>query len=85
MSSKDKIKDKLVLESSRAMETLHEIQEAIGTLPLPDRFRLYKDMLGISSATLQNWEQGRRQPGGAARVLLKMAERHPGIILEAAA
>jgi hypothetical protein len=26
------------------MKTLHEIEEAIGTLPLPDRLRLYKDM-----------------------------------------
>ncbi len=26
------------------MKTLHEIEEAIETLPLPDRIRLYKDM-----------------------------------------
>ena len=26
------------------MKTLHEIEEEIGTLPLPDRLRLYKDM-----------------------------------------
>lgn len=34
-------------------------------------------LLGISVKTLQNWEQGRRQPRGAARVLLEVAERHP--------
>jgi len=28
----------------RRMKTLNEIEEAIGTLPLPDRLRLYKDM-----------------------------------------
>jgi hypothetical protein len=27
-----------------SMKTLHEIEEAIGTLPLPDRLQLYKDM-----------------------------------------
>lgn len=27
-----------------SMKTLHEIEEAIETLPLPDRLRLYKDM-----------------------------------------
>ena len=33
-------------------------------------------MLGISVATLQNWEQGRRAPKGAARVLLQVAAKH---------
>jgi putative transcriptional regulator len=33
--------------------------------------------LGISVATLRNWEQGRRKPEGPARVLLRVAERHP--------
>ncbi len=34
-------------------------------------------LLGISVATLQNWEQGRRAPKGAARVLLQVATKHP--------
>ncbi|MBI4663259.1 MAG: helix-turn-helix domain-containing protein [Verrucomicrobia bacterium] len=42
-------------------------------------------LLGISANTLKNWEQGRRQPTGAAKVLLKVAERHPKAVLEAAA
>jgi putative transcriptional regulator len=42
-------------------------------------------LLGISSSTLKNWEQGRRHPTGAARVLLKVAKRHPRVVLEAAA
>jgi len=42
-------------------------------------------VFGISLDTLQNWEQGRRKPSGAARVLLKVAERHPEAILEAVA
>ena len=42
-------------------------------------------MLGISVDTLQNWEQGRRKPSGAARVLLKVAARHPEVVLEAVA
>jgi len=42
-------------------------------------------LLGISSSTLKNWEQGRRRPTGAAKVLLKVAKRHPKIVLEAAA
>jgi putative transcriptional regulator len=42
-------------------------------------------LLGISPSTLKNWEQGRRRPTGAAKVLLKVAKRHPKIVLEAAA
>jgi putative transcriptional regulator len=34
--------------------------------------------------TLQEWEQGRHQPSGAARTLLKMAERYPEILREVA-
>jgi putative transcriptional regulator len=39
-------------------------------------------VLGISQDTLQNWEQGRRSPSGPAKVLLKIAIRHPEILLE---
>ena len=34
-------------------------------------------LLGISVATLRNWEQGRRAPEGPARVLLQVAAKHP--------
>ena len=40
--------------------------------------------LGISKGTLQNWEQGRRQPTGPAKILLKLAEKHPEWLLETA-
>ena len=38
--------------------------------------------LGISVATLRNWEQGRRHPEGPAVALLRIAVRHPRIIRE---
>jgi putative transcriptional regulator len=41
-------------------------------------------VLGISENTLQNWEQGRRKPTGAAKVLLKIVARHPKVLLEVA-
>ena len=46
-----------------------------------DKFAL---LMGISTATLRNWEQGRRKPTGAARVLLRVASRHPEVVLEEA-
>lgn len=45
----------------------------------------FASMLGISVATLRNWEQGRRKPHGPAKVLLKIAEKRPDSILEALA
>lgn len=39
-------------------------------------------LLGISVATLRNWEQGRRKPEGAARVLLCVAAKHPEAVLD---
>ena len=44
----------------------------------------FAELLGISVKTLHNWEQGRRKPTGAARVLLRVASRHPQIVLEEA-
>ena len=40
-------------------------------------------MIGVSVATLRNWEQGRTVPEGAARALLKVAAKKPGAVLEA--
>ena len=39
-------------------------------------------LLGVSARTLQDWEQGRRQPTGAARTLLRVAAAHPEVMLE---
>jgi putative transcriptional regulator len=38
---------------------------------------------GISPATVRNWEQGRRQPEGPARVLLNIIEREPDVVKRA--
>jgi len=50
-----------------------------------ERYGLSQDkfasLLGISVATLRNWEQGRRKPEGPARVLLRVAAEHPEVIL----
>ena len=43
----------------------------------------FAQALGISVRTLQEWEQGRRSPSGAARTLIGIAARHPQIIVEA--
>ena len=45
----------------------------------------FATLLGVSVRTLQDWEQGRREPSGAAKTLFRVAERHPEILQELAA
>ena len=40
-------------------------------------------MIGVSKATLQNWEQGRRKPEGPAQALLTIVDRNPAAVLAA--
>jgi putative transcriptional regulator len=63
--------------------------------PIPDVTRVrrksglsqteFAAALGVSKRTLEQWEQGRRRPSGAARTLLRIADRHPEVLLEVAA
>jgi putative transcriptional regulator len=41
-------------------------------------------LMGVSRRTLQDWEQGRREPSGAAKTLIKVARLHPEILREVA-
>lgn len=44
----------------------------------------FAELLGVSVRTLQDWEQGRRVPSGAARTLLRIAARNPQALVEVA-
>ncbi len=44
----------------------------------------FAELLGVSVRTLQDWEQGRRAPSGAARTLLVIAAKNPKVLLEVA-
>ncbi len=44
----------------------------------------FAQLLGVSVRTLQDWEQGRRAPSGAAKTLLMSAEKNPRALLEVA-
>lgn len=41
-------------------------------------------LLGVSVRTLQGWEQGRRQPTGAAKALIAIAQKNPQILVDLA-
>jgi putative transcriptional regulator len=42
----------------------------------------FAGLLGVSMRTLQDWEQGRRNPQGPAIALLRIAEQHPEIFTD---
>lgn len=44
----------------------------------------FAQLLGVSVRTLQDWEQGRRAPSGAARTLLRIAAKNPQALLDVA-
>ena len=44
----------------------------------------FAQLLGVSVRTLQEWEQGRRSPSGAAKTLLKIAELNPKALIAVA-
>ncbi len=56
-----------------------EIREATG---LPQS--KFAELLGVSVRTLQEWEQGRRAPSGAARTLLRIASKNPKVLIDVA-
>jgi putative transcriptional regulator len=72
-------------KASRKFEvkTVNDVVRVRNKLGLPQV--KFARLLGISEDTLQNWEQGRRKPTGPAKVLLKIAAKHPKIVLETAA
>lgn len=45
----------------------------------------FADRLGVSMRTLQDWEQGRRNPSGAALTLIKIARLRPNVLVEVGA
>ncbi len=63
----------------RVIELSQDVQEIRERLGLSQS--AFAALLGVSTRTLQDWEQGRRQPTGAARSLLRVADRHPEALL----
>jgi putative transcriptional regulator len=75
-----------ILRNERRPTRIYEFSE-LDVRSIRERYRLSQDkfasLMGISVATLRKWEQGRRKPGGAARVLLRVAAKHPEAVLDA--
>jgi putative transcriptional regulator len=59
-----------------AMPDVAQIRESTGLSQTR-----FAQLLGVSARTLQDWEQGRRSPSGAARTLLLVAAKDPKALL----
>ncbi|WP_373508219.1 helix-turn-helix domain-containing protein [Thiocapsa sp.] len=74
------------------LESIREINsEKVGAIHGPvalARYRVkmsqseFARLLGVSVRTLQEWEQGRREPSGAARSLIRVAQERPEVLRE---
>jgi putative transcriptional regulator len=64
-----------LLESVRQMNTGMAAREVRAKMGLSQR--AFAELLGVSLRTLQDWEQGRWRPAGAAQTLLRVASQHP--------
>lgn len=74
-------------------QELDPSQETVMRVDMPDitAMRLglgvtqqdFADMFGIKVGTLRNWEQGRRRPNAAARILFEVFRREPQAVLRA--
>ena len=74
------IKDMKASKGKVVVSTATEAREATGLSQSQ-----FASLLGVSVRTLQGWEQGRKQPSGAARTLLAIARTNPKAVLAVSA
>ncbi len=62
-----------------------ELKEPSSTKSIRSKLHLsqvaFAGLMGVSPRTIQDWEQGRRNPQGPAKSLLRIAEQHPEVFV----
>ena len=69
--------------SAKAWEAKSEVAKVRHSLDLTQEE--FAGLLGIGISTLRSWEQNKREPSGAARMLIAIALKHPEVLQEAVA
>jgi DNA-binding transcriptional regulator YiaG len=70
-------------KSAKAWEAKSEVAKVRQSLDLTQE--AFADLLGVGLSTLRSWEQRKREPSGAARMLISIALKHPEVLQEAVA
>ncbi len=70
-------------KSAKAWEAKSEVAKLRPSLDLTQQ--AFADLLGIGLSTLRSWEQKKREPSGAARMLIAIALKHPEVLQGAVA
>ena len=70
-------------KSAKAWEAKSEVAKVRQSLDLTQE--AFAGLLGIGLSTLRSWEQNKREPSGAARMLIAIALKHPEVLQEAVA
>ena len=70
-------------KSAKAWAIKSEVSKVRQSLDLTQE--AFADLLGIGLSTLRSWEQKKREPSGAARMLIAIALKHPEVLKEAVA
>ena len=82
------VEDALAHAKGEQSETLENRPEGIDVKAIREKTGMSQQRFcatfGISIGTLRQWEQGLRSPRGAARVLLKVVDKYPQAVIEAA-
>ena len=64
----------------------HTLKRAAPPQKIRARLKLsqaaFAGLMGVSLRTVQDWEQGRRQPSGPAEALLRIADQHPEVFTQ---
>lgn len=67
----------------RARETVVHVSEALEARARSGLSQSqFAELMGVSKRTLQDWEQGRRKPAGAAKALLRIVAKRPDVVRE---
>jgi len=69
-------------KSAKAWEARSEVAKVRQSLDLAQE--TFAELLGVGLTTLRSWEQNKRQPSGAARMLISIALKHPEVLQEVA-
>jgi putative transcriptional regulator len=79
------IKEIHAFKMGRGNLRTHQLKEPAPPEEIRARMKLsqaaFAGLMGVSTRTIQDWEQGRRKPSGPAEALLRIADQRPDVFL----